>query len=86
MTWQREVDAELQRLHEDEEIPASNDDSELAQRLKEAKEQLKDAKMLFLRGETALNDLKEAEADVKRKLEEAGYSFPPAMHHKLILY
>ena len=71
---QREVDGELQRLHEDKELPASDDSSELAQRLKEAQYSANEAMQKFLRGEGIVNTLKEADADVKRKVEDAGYS------------
>lgn len=68
---QREVDAELVALHEDKDVSAGEDNSELALRLVESQQCCNIAKRLLLRGEGALNMLKEAEADVKRKVEDA---------------
>ena len=70
---QRQTDLELEGLHEDREVPSGSDSSELAQRLEEAQGKLKHVKMQMLKGEGILNALEEAEADVKRKLDDAGY-------------
>ena len=70
---QRQIDSELEGLYEDKEVPSGDDSSELAQRLEEAQQSAKHANMQMLKGEGILNTLTEAEADVKRKVEDAGY-------------
>lgn len=74
---QRDMDAELRILHEDREVPAGNDSSEIGQRLEEAQQWSKDCMNELLRVQTEAANLKEIEEDVKRRLEEAGYGANP---------